>query len=89
MSLLYVSFNVKNQIEKNSVVNPERESGRVTLITRYGAQKVEQHLPGHIAAVQKSGHPVAWICDPMHGKYVCLNNEISFCGISHKLSTVH
>ncbi|KDQ51195.1 hypothetical protein JAAARDRAFT_140663 [Jaapia argillacea MUCL 33604] len=49
------------------VLNPERESGRVTLITRYGAGKIENHLPGHIQAVQKSGHPVIWICDPMHG----------------------
>ncbi|KAI0340009.1 DAHP synthetase [Trametopsis cervina] len=49
------------------IVNPDKESGRVTLITRYGAAKVEQFLPGHIAAVQASGHPVIWICDPMHG----------------------
>ncbi|KAI0073908.1 DAHP synthetase [Panus rudis PR-1116 ss-1] len=49
------------------IVNPDKESGRVTLITRYGAGKVENFLAGHIAAVQKSGHPVIWICDPMHG----------------------
>ena len=66
-------------------MNPDKEPGRVTLITRYGATKasalplsqtcvrsraaqVEQFLPGHIAAVQASGHPVAWLCDPMHGK---------------------
>ncbi|KAI0722516.1 DAHP synthetase [Earliella scabrosa] len=49
------------------IVNPARESGKVTLITRYGAGKVEEHLPGHIRAVQESGHPVIWICDPMHG----------------------
>ncbi|EJC97863.1 DAHP synthetase [Fomitiporia mediterranea MF3/22] len=49
------------------IVNPERESGRVTLITRYGAGKVTEYLAGHIAVVQKSGHPVAWVCDPMHG----------------------
>ncbi|KAF8644470.1 hypothetical protein AX16_008440 [Volvariella volvacea WC 439] len=49
------------------VVNPDKEWGRVTLITRYGAGKIEKYLPGHIAAVQKSGHPVAWVCDPMHG----------------------
>ncbi|KAH9939292.1 DAHP synthetase [Epithele typhae] len=49
------------------IVNPDRESGKVTLITRYGAGKVEEHLPGHIRAVQESGHPVIWICDPMHG----------------------
>lgn len=53
-----------------AVVNPDKESGRVTLITRYGAAKVEKFLTGHIAAVQQSGHPVIWICDPMHGKYV-------------------
>ncbi|KAF8551220.1 DAHP synthetase [Imleria badia] len=49
------------------VVNPNKEPGRVTLITRYGAGKIENHLPGHIRAVQASGHPVAWVCDPMHG----------------------
>ncbi|PAV19874.1 DAHP synthetase [Pyrrhoderma noxium] len=58
------------------IVNPDRESGRVTLITRYGAAKVEEHLPVHIAAVQKSGHPVAWICDPMHG-----NTQTSCSGL--------
>lgn len=56
----------------DAVVNPDKDSGRVTLITRYGAGKVEKFLPGHITAVQKSGHPVIWICDPMHGKYVGL-----------------
>ncbi|PIL37598.1 hypothetical protein GSI_01292 [Ganoderma sinense ZZ0214-1] len=50
------------------VVNPEREDGKVTLITRYGAGKVEECLPGQIRAVQESGHPVIWISDPMHGK---------------------
>ena len=41
--------------------------GKVTLITRYGAGKVRQLLPLHIAAVQRSGHVVVWSCDPMHG----------------------
>ncbi|CAE7182490.1 unnamed protein product [Rhizoctonia solani] len=49
------------------IVNPDRENGKVTLITRYGASKIEQFLPGHISSVQASGHPVVWICDPMHG----------------------
>ncbi|KAJ3561793.1 hypothetical protein NP233_g9978 [Leucocoprinus birnbaumii] len=49
------------------IVNPEKELGRVTLITRYGASKIDNHLAGHIGAVKASGHPVAWICDPMHG----------------------
>lgn len=49
------------------ILNPDREPGRLTLITRYGANKIEQHLPKHIAAVQGSGMPVIWVCDPMHG----------------------
>ncbi|KNG85591.1 phospho-2-dehydro-3-deoxyheptonate aldolase [Aspergillus nomiae NRRL 13137] len=49
------------------VVNPSREIGKVTLISRYGAQKIAQHLPSHIAAVQASGHLPVWQCDPMHG----------------------
>ncbi|KAL6307075.1 DAHP synthetase [Sparassis latifolia] len=49
------------------IVNPAREDGKVTLITRYGAGKIENYLAHHVIAVQNSGHPVTWICDPMHG----------------------
>jgi len=49
------------------VLNPDKERGRITLITRYGAGKVDQHLASHIKVVQDSGHPVIWVCDPMHG----------------------
>ena len=50
-----------------NTVNPAREIGKVTLISRYGASKIAQFLPGHIAAVQESGHIPVWQCDPMHG----------------------
>lgn len=49
------------------ILNPHREIGKVTLITRYGTEKIAQHLPAHIAAVRESGHVVVWQCDPMHG----------------------
>ncbi|TFL00439.1 DAHP synthetase [Pterulicium gracile] len=49
------------------ILNPDKEAGRITLITRYGYNKIEAHLPAHIKAIQASGHPVAWVCDPMHG----------------------
>ncbi|KAI0795994.1 DAHP synthetase [Abortiporus biennis] len=61
------SMNASELVRLLDIVNPDRESGRVTLISRYGASKVEQYLPGHISAVQDSKHPVIWICDPMHG----------------------
>jgi 3-deoxy-7-phosphoheptulonate synthase len=49
------------------IVNPRRIVGKVTLITRYGADKVDSKLGIHIDAVKNSGHIVVWQCDPMHG----------------------
>jgi len=48
-------------------LNPDRVPGRLTLIARMGATKVEAVLPGLIAAVRDAAHPVVWACDPMHG----------------------
>lgn len=48
-------------------LNPERRPGRLTLITRMGADKIEAGLPPLLAAVRDAGHPVVWACDPMHG----------------------
>merc|ERR1712050_518263 len=49
------------------VLNPNKEEGRLTLITRYGAGKVEDMLPTHIEAVKATGVPVVWQCDAVHG----------------------
>ena len=49
------------------VINPSKEIGKVTLITRYGEHKIASLLPSHIQAVKESGHVVVWQCDPMHG----------------------
>ena len=51
------------------VVDPSREVGKVTLITRYGENQVKDLLAGHIQAVNQSGHVVVWQCDPMHGYF--------------------
>jgi len=51
-------------------LNPAREAGRITLISRYGYDKVETGLPNLVRAVQREGHPVIWSCDPMHGNVV-------------------
>jgi len=48
-------------------LNPDNEEGRMTLIARFGAGKVEQYLPPLIRAVQGEGLNVLWCCDPMHG----------------------
>lgn len=58
-----------NELQKLlDIINPNKEIGKVTLITRYGADQVDKYLPGHIQAVKASGHIVVWACDPMHGK---------------------
>ncbi|OCF45297.1 3-deoxy-7-phosphoheptulonate synthase [Kwoniella heveanensis CBS 569] len=49
------------------IVNPDRIPGKVTLIGRYGAEKVDKYLPDHIEAVKKTDHVVVWQCDAMHG----------------------
>jgi 3-deoxy-7-phosphoheptulonate synthase len=48
-------------------VDPHREPGRLTFITRLGAQTVREALPGLVEKVTASGALVTWICDPMHG----------------------
>jgi 3-deoxy-7-phosphoheptulonate synthase len=51
-------------------LNPENEAGRLTLIARFGAGNVGEHLPRLIKAVQEEGANVVWTCDPMHGNTI-------------------
>ncbi|KAG2420911.1 phospho-2-dehydro-3-deoxyheptonate aldolase [Aspergillus terreus] len=71
------------------VVNPAREIGKVTLISRYGAKKIADHLPAHIAAVQASGHIPVWQCDPMHGNTQSTPTGVKTRHFSDILSELH
>ncbi|MBP0482060.1 class II 3-deoxy-7-phosphoheptulonate synthase [Sagittula salina] len=51
-------------------LNPTNEEGKLTLIARFGAGKVAEHLPRLIKAVQEVGANVTWVCDPMHGNTI-------------------
>ncbi|OUS36041.1 3-deoxy-7-phosphoheptulonate synthase [Rhodobacterales bacterium 56_14_T64] len=53
-----------------SKLNPKNEEGKLTLIARFGAGKVAEHLPRLVKAVQEEGANVTWVCDPMHGNTV-------------------
>ncbi len=55
-------------------LNPARTPGRITLITRYGHDKIEAGLPPLVRAVKREGHPVIWSCDPMHGNVIKAGN---------------
>ena len=48
-------------------LNPDRIAGRLTLITRMGADVIQERLPKLLLAARDAGHPVVWVCDPMHG----------------------
>jgi 3-deoxy-7-phosphoheptulonate synthase len=52
------------------ILNPRNEAGRITLITRMGADKIGAKLPPLVHAVQRSGHKVVWLSDPMHGNTI-------------------
>ncbi|AHM05015.1 2-keto-3-deoxy-D-arabino-heptulosonate-7- phosphate synthase II [Roseibacterium elongatum DSM 19469] len=51
-------------------LNPANQAGRLTLIARFGAGKVGDHLPRLIKTVQEEGANVLWCCDPMHGNVI-------------------
>ena len=61
------SDDLKRLIER---LDPTNEAGRLTLIARFGAGKVGEHLPRLIRAVREAGAHVVWSCDPMHGNTI-------------------
>ena len=58
------------------LLNPWDEPGRLTLISRMGADGVRRHLPPLLRAVQKNGRKVAWLCDPMHGNTISTSTKV-------------
>ena len=71
-----IAFKVGPSITKDEllrlidILNPANEAGRITLISRMGAQKIETFLPPLVKAVKESGKNVVWSCDPMHGNTI-------------------
>lgn len=61
-------------IDLIDALNPEGEPGRLTLMTRMGADRIEDVLPNLIEAQVKDGRPVTWITDPMHGNTISTAN---------------
>ncbi|MDX2082720.1 MAG: 3-deoxy-7-phosphoheptulonate synthase class II [Rickettsiales bacterium] len=75
-----IAFKVGPSITKDEllklleILNPQNEAGRITLISRMGASKVDQLLPPLVEAVKNSGQKVIWSCDPMHGNTIKSSN---------------
>ncbi|MBN8872735.1 MAG: 3-deoxy-7-phosphoheptulonate synthase class II [Rhodospirillales bacterium] len=70
------------------VLNPTNEAGRITLISRMGAEKVGAKLPPLVRAVEKAGHKVVWLCDPMHGNTISTVNKLKTRNFDAILSEV-
>jgi len=56
------------------ILNPDNEAGRMTVIARMGAGKVEELLPSLVRAVEREGKKIVWVCDPMHANTVKSSN---------------
>ena len=57
-------------------LDPDNEAGRLTLISRMGADRVGERLPDLVRATRREGRHVVWCCDPMHG-----NTQVAFNGL--------
>jgi 3-deoxy-7-phosphoheptulonate synthase len=64
------SLDPEELIRLIDILNPQNTPGRLTLINRFGAEKVGDHLPALIRAVEREGRSVVWSCDPMHGNTI-------------------
>lgn len=75
-----IAFKVGPSISKDDllqlldILNPNNEDGRITLISRMGKDKVQDHLPHLVKAVKDAGKKVIWSCDPMHGNTIKSSN---------------
>ncbi|MCX8133917.1 MAG: 3-deoxy-7-phosphoheptulonate synthase class II [Roseococcus sp.] len=67
------SMEPEELVRLTEILNPRNEPGRLTLISRMGAEKVEAKLPPLVRAVRRAGREVVWLCDPMHGNTVTQN----------------
>ncbi len=70
------------------ILNPNDEPGRLTLISRMGAEKVEKLLPPLLRAVMRDGRHPVWICDPMHGNTISSNAGVKTRSFDAILSEV-
>jgi 3-deoxy-7-phosphoheptulonate synthase len=70
-------------------LNPQDEPGRITLICRFGSDKVREHLPRIIETVKRAGRTVVWCSDPMHGNTIKAANGYKTRPFDRVLSEVH
>lgn len=70
-------------------LNPENEAGRLTLISRFGADNVAEKLPGLLRAVKSEGKNIVWSCDPMHANVIKAPNGFKTRPFDNILRELH
>lgn len=76
MFLILMHLQVSDKMDPNELVklieilNPQNKPGRITIITRMGAENMRVKLPHLIRAVRRAGQIVTWVSDPMHGNTI-------------------
>ncbi|MGE3146677.1 MAG: class II 3-deoxy-7-phosphoheptulonate synthase [Pseudorhodoplanes sp.] len=68
------SLKADELLRLTDVLNPDNEPGRLTLIGRYGSEKVGEFLPALVRATRREGRSIVWSCDPMHGNTITSAN---------------
>jgi len=61
---------IDDLLKLSEILSPQNEPGRLTLISRMGAEQVRTHLPPLLRAIKREGRRVTWLCDPMHGNTI-------------------
>ncbi len=69
-------------------VNPDNEGGKITLICRMGADKIDNHLPKIVKKIKSEGRVVIWACDPMHGNTIKSNTGYKTRPVSNIFSEI-
>ena len=82
------SIDLDELIQLLDILNPNNTAGRVTLITRFGHNKVKVLLPKLIRRIQQEGRIVVWSCDPMHGNTIKSGNSLKTRLFDHILNEV-
>jgi 3-deoxy-7-phosphoheptulonate synthase len=70
------------------ILSPANAPGRLTLISRMGAEQVRTHLPPLLRAVLREGRQVGWLCDPMHGNTISTSSKVKTRSFDAILSEV-